>query len=375
MARKRRQSGRTGAGTDRERSVTDGERQQERPIESQLLSTLTYARERDYTGWDLYDGESSRLLQMLPVDRPWLNLIFQQVVRRSPVNVRPFLLVEQRRSFMGAALFALTNFTAHELTGDETFSKEGLALCDWLLTEDRNGYTGFCGGHNHPFQGLDHRSPRREPDVVSTAQAVRALLAASKYGDETYRNRARTAADFLVEDLDYERVPSGARIKYRPDAPAETYTINANALGARLLVDLYAAFGDQRNRQRAGRILDYVAAQQTDAGGWHYREDPASSHLSMDNFHNGFIIDALLRYGEVCDRDRYAETVDDAVSFYRGLFDDDGAPHWDETSAYPRDVHASAQGIVVFSMLGELRTARRIMRWAVANLSNGSGRF
>ena len=60
---------------------------------------------------------------------------------------------------------------------------------------------------------------------------------------------------------------------------------------------------------------------------------------------------------------------------YRGLFDDTGAPHWDESSVYPRDIHASAQGIVTFSQLGDSAHAGRILRWTVENLSDGDGQF
>ena len=345
----------------------------ERLAREQLEAVLDYARQRDYTGWDLYDGESSRLLNALP-DSKWLNLVFQQAVRRSPVNIRPLLMVEQRRNFMGSALFALANFAAAELTGEERYRTEGLELAEWLLAQDREGYAGYCGGHNHPVQGLDRRTPVEEPGVVGTAHAVRALLAASEYGGSRFVERARTAATFVFEELDYRPAETGARIDYKPGESGDTSTLNANALGARLLLDLYAAFGEDRYREAAASILEYVAAHQTDRGGWYYRADPSTSHLSMDSFHNGFILEAFLRHRELCG-DRFADTFDRAVPFYRGLFETDGAPRWDESSAYPRDIHASAQGVIVFSLLGDADTSRRLLRWAVENLSDGQGRF
>lgn len=345
----------------------------ERLAREQLEAVLDDARQRDYTGWDLYDGESSRLLNALP-DSKWLNLVFQQAVRRSPVNIRPLLMVEQRRNFMGSALFALANFAAAELTGQERYRTEGLELAEWLLAQDREGYAGYCGGHNHPVQGLDRRTPVEEPGVVGTAQAVRALLAASEYGGSRFVERARTAATFVFEELDYRPAETGARIDYKPGESGDTSTLNANALGARLLLDLYAAFGEDRYREAAASILEYVAAHQTDRGGWYYRADPSTSHLSMDSFHNGFILEAFLRHRELCG-DRFADTFDRAVPFYRGLFETDGAPRWDESSAYPRDIHASAQGVIVFSLLGDADTSRRLLRWAVENLSDGQGRF
>lgn len=340
-----------------------------------LVATLDYARERDYRGWDLYDGESSRILESIPIDNKWVNLVFQQTVRRSPVNIRPLLGVEQRRNFMGIALFAVANLRTYDLTGQERFREDAHELVDWLVENQSVGYSGFCGGHKHPVQGLSKRTLPNDPGIVGTTYAVKALLAAGEYIDPSYRDIAITTADFVFEDLEYSSHPDGARIKYKPIDTGEHYTLNANALGARLLTNLYDVTGAARFRDGARNILDYVAAQQTDEGGWMYRDPPESSHLSLDNFHNGFVIESLLRYREICDGERYTDTLDDAVRFYRRLFTDEGAPWFDESNEYPRDVHSSAQGAVVFSMLDDDEFARRIIKWAVTNLSNGKGAF
>jgi hypothetical protein len=341
----------------------------------QLRATLTYARERDYCGWDLYDGESSRILRALPVDNRWVNLAFQQLPRRAPVNLRPLLLVETRRNFLGCALFALANVAAYDLTGDDLYRREARDLVDWLVENRSEGYAGYCGGHNHYVQGLSKRTHPDTPGIVGTSYAVKALLEAGRRFDESYLETARSAADFVFEDLEYRDHPDGARIKYKPDDPESYFTINANALGARLLVDLYDVTGEERLREGARGILDYVAARQADRGGWPYRDPPSSSHLSMDNFHNGYVLESLLRYGAVTGTGRYADTVADGASFYRDLFDPDGAPHFDEANAYPRDVHSSAQGGVVFTMLDDADRAATVLRWAVEHLSDGAGRF
>jgi uncharacterized protein YyaL (SSP411 family) len=304
-----------------------------------------------------------------------VNLSFQQFIRRAPVNVRPLFLVEQRRNFMGVALFAIANFRAYQYTGESRFLEDGRSLADWLIENQSVGYAGFCGGHKHPLQKLSKRIDPNVPGIVGTTYAVKALLAADAHLEGEYRETALTAAEFVFDDLDFESHPDGARIDYKPTDTGDYYTLNANALGARLLVNLSEVSDEERLRTGARDILDYVAARQTDDGGWMYRDPPNTSHLSMDNFHNGFIIESLLRYQEVCETDRYAETLSDAVAFYRDLFTDDGAPRNDEANEYPRDIHASAQGAVVFSMLGDREFARRVVQWAVENLSDGDGRF
>ncbi|MFW6017594.1 MAG: antibiotic ABC transporter permease [Halapricum sp.] len=341
------------------------------------LAALEYAARREYTGWDYADGMSSRIRQALPFDNRWVNLAFQETIKRSPVNVRPLFLVEQRRNFKGTALFALAHreFDRTSIDADVEHAREATRLADWLLDNQCPGYSGFCGGHRHENQHLDHRTFPSEPDVVSTSYGVKALLAVAEY-DRQYENVARTAEAFLVEDMHYREVEGGAKVDYYPKDTADHYTLNAGALAARTLVDLYAHVGEDPLCERARKLLDYVVARQTDRGGWYYRDPPDASHLSMDTHHNGFVIECLQRYREVTGSQRYDEALDRAVEFFRSaLFEADGAPRFDESAAYPRDVHAAAQGILVFTYAGDLRFAGRIVDWTLEHLYAGDGRF
>lgn len=340
-----------------------------------MEQTLAYGREREYTGPDYADGMSSRFLQALPVDNKWVNAAVQETVKRAPVNLRPLFLVPQRRNYKGAALFAMANLNAHRETGEQRYRSEARDLLDWLVANGARGYAGFAVGHPHALQGFERKWEAHEPSVVSTSYAVRALLAGADL-DEEYAETASTAAEFLFHDLDYEEVDTGARVKYKPTDDGDYYTLNANALGARMLADLYDHFGDDELRTGATEILDYVVANQHEKGGWEYRDPPSASHLSMDNFHNGFIVESLLRYHAVFDSTRYEDALGRAVEFYREvLFDADGAPNFDEEETYPRDIHACAQGILVYTYLGDLEFAGRILEWTLSNLYAGDGRF
>lgn len=362
-----------------ETDVETTDRHQEH-YRSVLESTLAYARRRDYVGPDYGDGMSSQLLQALPFESRALNLVVQEVVKRAPVDVRPLFRVEHRRNYKGAALFTMANLNYHELTADSgTLAFDPLAeatrLADWLVEERISGYSGFCGGHRHEMQHLHTKGVPSDPDIVSTTFAVRALLRAAQLEDG-YADIARTANEFLVEDLNYREVPDGAKIDYHMNHPDDSYTINAAALGAGMLVDLYDHFGDEAFRERATKILDHIAATQTDRGGWPYRLPASASHLSMDSHHNGFVIESFQRYRDLVDEDRYAETLADALAFYREeLFELDGAPNFDEESTYPRDIHASTQGMLVFTREGDLEMAERILRWVLANLQTSKGQF
>jgi uncharacterized protein YyaL (SSP411 family) len=291
------------------------------------------------------------------------------------VNIRPLLLVEQRRNFKGTALFACANLTAWQATGEDRYREDAIELLDWLLENRSRGYSGFCGGHQHDVQTLERKIPARSPGIVGTSYAVRALLRGAELRDK-YIDVAKTATGYVFEDLAYEDIPAGGRIRYKPDDTGDYYTLNANALGARLLLDIHAEINDETCRDVARKILDYVSSQQTDVGGWMYRDPPEASHVSMDNYHNGFIIESLQHYEEVTGNPRYSDVLDDALDFYRAvLYEPDGAPNWDKENQYPKDTHAAAQGAVTFVNSGEKEFASRILDWTENHLHGANGRF
>lgn len=355
-----------------------------------LVRTLRYAREREYTGWDYWDGTSSRLLQALPVRNKWLTIAVQESIKRAPVNLRPLFGVEQRRNFKGAALFAMANHALAGLDGEAPaerkaaedgpdsidYAGEAEVLARWLVDNRVRGFHGFAGSHRHVMQELDGVREPSDGDAVSTSFGVAALLRLAD-ADPSFAETARTAAEFVHEDLGYTEHEEGAAINYATsDEGSEYYTLNTIGLAGRLFVDLYERFGDEEYRERAERLLDFVVAHQEPEGGWKYRVPAAASHLSIDNHHNGFIIECLLRYQQVTGDDRYAVALVSGYRFYKAvLFEPDGAPNWDEDAAYPRDVHAAAQGILVASRIGDHAFARRIIEWTLSTLYAGDGRF
>ncbi|WP_284011187.1 antibiotic ABC transporter permease [Haloarcula pelagica] len=354
------------------------------PLFDLLERSLAYAREREYLGWDYCDGMSSRVWRSVPVQTKWSNLAFQEVIKRGPPFLRRLFLVEPRRNYKGAALFAMANQNAHELrqirgptrNTDIDYLGETRDLLDWLVESNDSGNSGFGLGHPHAVQDLQGYASPNTPDSVVTSYAVKALLRGATL-DPAYARVAASSAELVENELDYTELDDGtARITYSQNHPGTYYTLNAGALGARLLVDLYAYFGDDRHRRRARKLLDHIVDRQEPIGGWKYRDPPDASHLSMDTHHNGFILESLQYYRTVTADGRYDEAIDDAMTFHREtLFTADGAPNFDENDAYPRDIHAAAQGILVFSYAGEFTFARRIIEWTLENLFDGEERF
>jgi hypothetical protein len=136
--------------------------------------------------------------------------------------------------------------------------------------------------------------------------------------------------------------------------------------------------GDDRYTGQAKRLVNYVVRQQTDYGAWWYTDPPGDSHLRHDNYHTGFILDALQSYmdatGDLSHQVRYQA----GLQFYaEKLFNADGSPRWMSDVDYPHDIHGAAQGILTFSrhMRDRPGLALRIADWALTRMYDPEGRF
>jgi len=341
-----------------------------------LEDVLKYSRQRGYTGYDKHDGMSSQVLQQLPVDYRWVNLCIQETIKRAPINLRPLFAVEQRQSPVGLSLFTLANLEMYNLTNKQKYIRDANLLINRVIEFGSNSSAdGFALPHNHELQRIDKKIPQGTPRIVATTWGVEALVEMADWQDPC-SELAHSVLQFIQSQLDPESTDQGIRLKYKPTDDSSHYTINANAVTARMFAELYDDRKDPRYRDFSEGILRYVANQQQPVGGWYYRDPPSASHLSMDNYHNGYIIESFIKHHEIFGGTKFENTLEDGLSFYRDrLFESNGAPNWDEQNTHPKDICAVAQGVIVFSEAGRLEFARRILDWSLENLYQGGGKF
>jgi rhamnogalacturonyl hydrolase YesR len=136
--------------------------------------------------------------------------------------------------------------------------------------------------------------------------------------------------------------------------------------------------GTNTHQDTSDRLVRYVVNQQTDDAAWFYTDPPGDSHITHDNYHTGFILDALERYMTATNSPEYKETYNNGLEFYaQRLFNSDGSPRWMSDRDFPHDIHGSAQGIITFSRhLNEYPgLAKKIADWALDNMYHKEGRF
>jgi hypothetical protein len=266
--------------------------------------------------------------------------------------------------------------------GDPSDDREAtiLELVNGLVDADVPGYEGFCVGH--PGGGGRDREPEPkpkpepesepgpgpEPDLASTARAVRTLLRAGSL-DREYLSVARSAAAFVTDECWYWTVDRGAKVRPRPDARPK-FRPGTSAVGARLLLDLHAEFGDTGYRTRAEALLDPVVEC------WRRLDDPVGRETPgwqlTRTYPAGLTIEALLRHREVVGAGRYDEVLREVVPTFRRRFVASGGERQNQTDVC-RDLRVGTQAVRTFTETGDHAAAEGVLRRVIDRLRTDDG--
>jgi rhamnogalacturonyl hydrolase YesR len=343
------------------------------------LKLFEYCRSNEWAGYDPYDALNSGIFRAVPALDRWLpRLVLTQVLKRSPLNVRPLLLVPKTQNPKGLALF---------LGSMLTLSKASLlhdtALIDLMIERivalRSEGTPHFCWGYSFPWQTRTKIVPRGAPNVVCTTFVASALVDAYEArGDARLLEMARSAAQYMVERCYREDESSRAYFLYPfPDPPQQIH--NANFLAAAFLCRVAKHTGDRSLIDPAMKAARYSASRQRGDGSWMYGESPKQQWI--DNFHTGYNLSGLRAIAECTGTREFESAIRRGFTFYRDhFFTSEGAPRYFHDHTYPVDAHCVSQSLLSlleFKHLdpGNLVLARKVYSWAMRHMWNDQGYF
>jgi hypothetical protein len=341
-----------------------------------LARALDVARADGYEGYSKHDALNARWLERLAGGSRMRRLVAIQLLMRSPVDLRPLARVGKARNPKGLSLFARALLARHRMTGSEADAAEATDLLDWLVAHPSSGFAGLCWGYPYPWQDVGFFAPRNFPNRVVTSFVGQALLDGYEtLGDPRYLEAASQAVRFLLQapktlfEDDERRC-----LSYVPDESISWIVMDVSALVGSLAARLGALRDDKELIVEGGRLVRYVVSKQTAEGAWYYADPPSASHITHDNYHTGFILDAILQYGLSAESDEFEPAYRRGIEFYRRrLFEPDGAARFMHDRRYPIDIHGCAQGVLTFSLQqrqhgigGEF--ARTVLDWTLSHM-------
>jgi hypothetical protein len=342
---------------------------------TELSATLTrleaWGAARGWSGSDPYDGlNATRVVTALKRSRRGRQAI-TQMVKRSPVNLRPLFGVEPEPSAAALAQVISAYAVGGWLEPAEARRKLERSLQE-LQRLRSPGFDSACWGYHFDVQTRVFFYPRGAPNTIATAYAGQSLIDAwEATGEQRLLGLAEQAGDFFLREVPATPGREGAFFGYLADDRTPIH--NANMLACALLARL-AQHLDRADFEEAARAgVTYTAAHQRDDGSWPYGERPGLEWT--DGFHTGYVLESLL----ACDRAGIEESrppLERGLSFYRErLFLGDGTPKYFDSAVYPVDSQCAAQGIQTFARAGLLEAAWKVFDYAVRELRREDGAF
>lgn len=348
-------------------------------LEAVALKLMAYCREQNWAGYDPYDALNSRWLTVAPFLNSRLpRIALTQALKRSPLNIRRFLLIPKAQNPKALGLF-LSAFIKLRKAGVEIEDGDLALMIERLIALRAPGVPYWCWGYSFPWQTRTLLAPVGAANLVCTTFVAGSLLDAYEHsGDARCLKMAASAAEYMLNDLFWTEGSSVASFSY-PSPAARSRVHNANLMAAALLCRVSKFTGQDQFLDAALKSARYSVSRQNKDGSWFYGEEP-SQHW-IDNFHTGYNLCALLAMAKQLQTAEFDSSIERGFAFYREhFFRSDGAPRYFHNRAYPIDIHCVAQSVITLWAFRKMDSessyaAQAVLNWALDHMWDPRGFF
>ena len=347
----------------------------EKQIESSLFRLLQHMEQEEFKGFDPYDGLTSPLFK-LPFlsSQSKLRFYAQQLVKRSPVNLRPILRIKKRLNPVTAGLAIQSYSSLFLATGKEEYRQKALVLTLQLKNLSATGYHGNCWGYDFPWEARYATIPAYQPTVVATGIITNGLYESSKaFQHQEAAEMVADAAGFVMNDLNRQTEKDGSFcFSYSPFDKEMVF--NASMKGARLLSQAYAITGNAEYISTAAQAVKWVMKYQQEDGAWIYSKRETGKWV--DNYHTGYILDCLHTYIQLSGDNTFLPGLDKGLNYYTTNFiTAEGQPKFYHQEIYPVDCTSAGQTLLTLVRFNKTQDAIKVANWMIEHMQDGDGHF
>ena len=335
-----------------------------------------WVEDHDYKGYEPFDGLLS-FLRPLTFGNLLLDRLLLQLVRQSPLNLRPLLGVMPQDSTIGRGYMAWGYLGIYKITGNKVYREKAEICLEWLIKNKSTGYSNYSWGKHFDFAGRGGIYYKFEPIIVWTSLIGQSFLEAYEILDEKkYLNIVVSLCDWIME-LPREHTNSGDCLSYYAFKQSSIH--NSNMLGGAMLARTGKLVGNSEYLKVAREAMGYSCSRQLPNGAWYYGE--ARNNHWIDNFHTGYNLDSLKCYIESSGGEEFRENLVKGFKYYREtFFEESGRPKYYHNRTYPVDSQCISQSIETLTNFSELDESAlplccKVARWAIQNMQDRDGHF
>ncbi len=327
---------------------------------------------RGFAGSDPFDGLNSRVFQATPLKNYRLpRLALTQLVKRSPVNLRPLLSVPAGVNPKALSLLALAELSRFRATGDEHHAENARELLTRLIDLGIREAETLAFGYNFDWQSRVFFAPEGTPTIVPTAFASQAFVeATAALGDESFSNAVQDIANFAATKLN-RPVETGDEVCFSYTPVDESVIFNASLLAAECLT----RSSDREHHDLARKAVNFVIRRQRDDGAWSYGQNDSQGWV--DNFHTAYVLQSIDRVSrKVGSNDEIDRAFEKGTKYWlANFFLTGGTPKYYDEEVYPVDIHSGGVAIAALAELGEIDLASKVADWTTRHMLDVDGFF
>jgi hypothetical protein len=344
-------------------------------LEGALDAVERYLECAAFRGWDPFDALCSPVFR-LPVLRTSRTARFgaQQVVKRSPWNLRPLLRITKQVNPVSLGLYVQGQAlrAASDPASIGMRRRQAVAAVRRLAELTSSGYSGSCWGYPFDWETRYGSIPANTPTVVATGMITNGLWHAYRHLEiQEAGDLLLSAARFVVEDLPRVAGKDGTFCwTYSPHS--RQAVLNATLKGSRLLAQAHDLRRASELLGLASCSVRFVTERQLPSGAWAY----SLSDARADNFHTGYVLECLRQYRHLSGDRSVEPGIFRGWAYYRGnFFTKDLIPKYYDSCIGPMDATACAQAIITLAEFGDVESAARVAQRSLDILGLPDGSF
>ena len=335
-----------------------------------------WVEDHDYKGYEPFDGLSS-WARPLAFGTIMGDRLLMQLIRQSPINLRPLLGVAPKDSTKGSGYMAWGYLILYRTTKQLDYLDKAVNCLEWLDQHKASRFKHHAWSNHFDFSSRGGRYTKDDPIIVWTSLIGQAYLEAFEItGEQRWLEIANSVCGWIME-LPRERTSRGDCISYMADVQSSIH--NSNMLGATMLAQTARHTGNPEYLSVARSAMEYSCSRQLPDGSWWYGEDP--KYHWIDNFHTGYNLDSLASYVKTSGDEQWRGHLKRGLEFFKAnFFEADGCPKYYHNRKYPVDSQCAAQAIDTLALFADedpacLDLSLKVARWTISNMQHSDGHF
>ena len=228
-------------------------------IHESLRKLDDWTTRAQWKGYDVFDGLASPLAPLLTANVPLLKQVWQQGVRRFPINLRGVLGIKATTSSKAMGFFAQGYLKLYATYNLPEYLDKARFCLQWLKENRSPGFKGFCWGNHFDYQHRSGSIAKGVPTIVWTGLIGHAFLDAYEtLADESYLQVAASACECILDELGYVEYGDAIYLNYYPGAVHRIH--NSNLIGASLLARVHHHSPNERFINASRRAVRWERA-------------------------------------------------------------------------------------------------------------------